>query len=292
MVLTKDIVTWKIGDRLYDLSHEAMVMGILNVTPDSFFDGGRYSEPYAAVRRALEMEAEGAAIIDLGGESTRPGADSVSEEEEIKRVLPVLERMRRRVRCLISIDTTKAGVARVALDAGADIVNDVSGLKLDPGMIPLLAKRHAAVILMHRQGTPKSMQENPAYDDVVLEVRRALLEGLHEANARGIRRERMVLDPGIGFGKRVEHNLALLRNCDSLAPHDLPLLIGVSRKSFIGAVQGLPGIDDRFWSGIALSAMLRRRGVRIFRVHDVRATVEAVRMTEAIMHGVREEVAA
>jgi len=292
MVLTKDIVTWKIGDRLYDLTHEAMVMGILNVTPDSFFDGGRYSEPYAAVRRALEMEAEGAAIIDLGGESTRPGADSVSEEEEIKRVLPVLERMRRRVRCLISIDTTKAGVARVALDAGADIVNDVSGLKLDPGMIPLLAKRHAAVILMHRQGTPKSMQENPAYDDVVLEVRRALLEGLHEANARGIRRERMVLDPGIGFGKRVEHNLALLRNCDSLAPHDLPLLIGVSRKSFIGAVQGLPGIDDRFWSGIALSAMLRRRGVRIFRVHDVRATVEAVRMTEAIMHGVREEVAA
>lgn len=272
---------WKTARRTLDLTGRAAVMGILNVTPDSFSDGGRYLNPVVAVERALALIAEGAAIIDIGGESTRPGAARVAEQEEMARVFPVIEGLVRRAPdCLISVDTSKAAVAEGALARGAAIVNDVTALRGDPGMGEVVRATGAGVVLMHMQGDPRTMQIAPSYDDVCVEVREALAGALRAAEAAGIERECIALDPGIGFGKTVEHNLALLRALDTLAPEGRPLVLGVSRKAFLGKVSGA---EDRLPAALAITAYARQKGVRVFRVHDVQPNAAALRAVEALL---------
>ena len=261
-----------------------LIMGILNVTPDSFSDGGRFLSPDAAVERALAMEKEGADIIDVGGESSRPGADPVPVEEELRRVLPVLERLRGKLRIPISIDTTKAEVAEAALRAGASIVNDISALRFDPAMAPLVAKFGAGLVLMHMLGTPKTMQQAPHYEDVVTEVRDFLAERAQYAQSQGIPREAIAVDPGIGFGKTVEHNLELLRRLPELVELGFPVLVGPSRKSFIGAILGL-GVEERLEGTLAACAVAVVRGADILRVHDVK---EVRRAADLALHLRRE----
>ncbi len=261
-----------------------LIMGILNVTPDSFSDGGRFLSPDAAVERALAMEKEGADIIDVGGESSRPGADPVPVEEELRRVLPVLERLRGKLRIPISIDTTKAEVAEAALRAGASIVNDISALRFDPAMAPLVAEFGAGLVLMHMLGTPKTMQQAPHYEDVVTEVRDFLAERAQYAQSQGIPREAIAVDPGIGFGKTVEHNLELLRRLPELVELGFPVLVGPSRKSFIGAILGL-GVEERLEGTLAACAVAVVRGADILRVHDVK---EVRRAADLALHLRRE----
>ena len=274
---------WKIRDREIDLSRRALVMGIINATPDSFSDGGSFLDPQAALAHGLRMVAEGAEILDVGGESTRPGAQGVSADEEIQRVLPVIRALRRESQVLISIDTSKAAVARAALDAGADIINDVTGLRGDPDMSALAASSKAGVVIMHMQGEPRTMQVSPAYDDVVSEVGEFFRQALAGAIASGIDPMCIALDPGIGFGKSPEHNRRLLAELSAFLPLGRPLLVGVSRKSFLGWLAGSAAMDDRFWPGVALTSLCRERGARILRVHDVKPHTEALRMTEAII---------
>jgi len=245
-----------------------LVMGVLNVTPDSFYDGGRRASPEAAVERALAMASDGADIIDVGGESTRPGAAPVPVAEEMERVLPVIEGIRKRSEIAISIDTTKSAVAAEALAAGASIVNDVSALRSDDAMGERVAAVGANVVLMHMKGTPASMQENPSYDDVVEEVRSFLEERVHAAIAVGIAPNRIWIDPGIGFGKRLEHNLALLRRLGRLVELGPPVVAGLSRKSFLGRILDLPA-DDRLEGTIAANAVAIANGADVIRVHDV-----------------------
>lgn len=277
---------WRTPRRTLDLTRRGAIMGVLNVTPDSFSDGGQFVDPDRAAAHALAMAADGAAIIDVGGESTRPGAASVSPAEEIARVVPVIERIRARAEILISIDTNKAAVARAAMEAGADIINDVTALAGDPGMPRVARETGAGVVLMHMLGTPATMQLDPRYDDVVGEVRDFLRQRFDAAVASGIDPERMALDPGIGFGKTPAHNLALLRRCGEFGIAGRPVLIGVSRKSFLGRVVGTSDLGDRFWPGVALTSFCRERGARLFRVHEPRPHHEALQMTEAILHGV------
>lgn len=258
-------------------------MGILNITPDSFSDGGRFAERPSALRHALEMMEEGADIIDIGGESTRPGASPVTAADELQRVLPVVESLRSRSSALISIDTSKAMVARAALEAGADIINDVTGLRGDPRMLEVAASSGAGLVIMHMQGEPRTMQAAPHYDDVVEEVGAFFREREATAVAAGIDRRRILFDPGIGFGKTMEHNLLLLRHLDRLPPAGRPLLLGVSRKSFIGRLLGTDSLEVRYWPTVALTSYAREHGVRIFRVHDVAANAQSLRMTEAII---------
>lgn len=272
---------WKTARRTLDLTERAVVMGILNVTPDSFSDGGRYLAPGAAVDRALTMLAEGAAIIDIGGESTRPGAVPVSEQEEMARVFPVIEALIARAPdCLISIDTSKAAVAEGALQRGAEIVNDVTALRGDPRMTEVVRTAGAGVVLMHMQGEPRTMQAAPSYQDVCAEVREQLARALRTAEAAGLARESIALDPGIGFGKTVEHNLALLRDLDPLAFAGCPLALGVSRKAFLGKISGA---EDRLPATLAITAYARQKGVRVFRVHDIAANAAALRTVEALL---------
>ena len=261
-------------------------MGILNVTPDSFSDGGRHAGPTAALDHARRMIAEGAEIIDIGGESTRPGAAEVSADEEIARTRPVVAALRAEWDGLLSIDTMKAAVAAAALEAGADLVNDVSGLIADPAMAGVCAAGGCGVVVMHMQGDPRTMQLSPRYDDVVAEVRGFFEERLAALVAAGIDPEAICFDPGIGFGKSVEHNLALLRALPELAVGGRPLLLGVSRKSFIGKVLGSLDLADRAWPTVAITARAREAGVMIHRVHDVKPNVEALKMVEAILMGV------
>lgn len=274
---------WKIRDREIDLSRRALVMGIINATPDSFSDGGSFLDPQAALAHGLRMVAEGAEILDVGGESTRPGAQGVSADEEIQRVLPVIRALRRESQVLISIDTSKAAVARAALDAGADIINDVTGLRGDPDMSALAASSKAGVVIMHMQGEPRTMQVSPAYDDVVSEVGEFFRQALAGAIASGIDPMCIAFDPGIGFGKSPEHNRRLLAELSAFLPLGRPLLVGVSRKSFLGWLAGSAAMDDRFWPGVALTSLCRESGARILRVHDVKPHAEALRMTEAII---------
>ena len=274
---------WKIRDREIDLSRRALVMGIINATPDSFSDGGSFLDPQAALAHGLRMVAEGAEILDVGGESTRPGAQGVSADEEIQRVLPVIRALRRESQVLISIDTSKAAVARAALDAGADIINDVTGLRGDPDMSALAASSKAGVVIMHMQGEPRTMQVSPAYEDVVSEVGEFFRQSLAGAIASGIDPMCIALDPGIGFGKSPEHNRRLLAELSAFFPLGRPLLVGVSRKSFLGWLAGSAAMDYRFWPGVALTSLCRERGARILRVHDVKPHTEALRMTEAII---------
>lgn len=256
-------------------------MGILNVTPDSFSDGGRFATLEAAVAHGVEMAAEGADILDVGGESTRPGADPVSEAEELNRVVPVVTALARQTEVPISIDTTKAAVARAAMDAGAVIVNDVTALRADPAMAGVVRDWGAGVVLMHMLGEPRTMQAGPRYGDVLAEVTAALVGWAEAARAAGIDRERIALDPGIGFGKSLEHNLALLRGLPGLAALGYPLLLGVSRKSFMQAALGLP-VDQREEATAAAVAWCVAGGASIVRVHDVLQMLRVVRMTEVI----------
>ena len=274
---------WQTSHREFDLSDRGLIMGILNLTRDSFSDGGRHLDPDAAVEHALQMEREGAEIIDIGGESTRPGAEPVPEAEELSRVIPVVERLAPRLRAAISIDTTKAAVARAALDYGAEIINDITALRGDPAMGEVVARSGAGVILMHMQGTPRTMQAAPHYENVVSEVQEFFLQSRERALGFGIGSRNIAFDPGIGFGKTVEHNLALLRRLDELSVEEHPLVLGVSRKSFIGKMIDDMTLEQRFWPTVALTSLGRERGARVFRVHDVKANLEALRMTEAIL---------
>jgi dihydropteroate synthase len=256
-----------------------VVMGILNVTPDSFSDGGRFHEPAAALERARQLVEEGASIVDVGGESTRPGAKPVATDEELRRVLPVFERLAASLPVPLSVDTRKPEVMRAALAAGASLVNDVSALAA-PGALEAVAASDAAVCLMHMQGEPGSMQAAPRYDDVVAEVR-AFLRGRAAACARaGIGRERLVVDPGFGFGKTLEHNLALLAGLPELAADGLPVLAGLSRKRMIGALTGRTE-GERLAGSLAAAAVAAINGARIIRAHDVGATVDALAVLAA-----------
>jgi dihydropteroate synthase len=268
-------------------SDRTLVMGILNVTPDSFYDGGRRVDPAEAIADGVVMAARGADIIDIGGESTRPGAQPVSEDEELARVLPVVAGLRRAVRVPISIDTYKSKIARAALDAGADIVNDISALRFDPAMASLIAAEKVPVILMHMQGTPRTMQQEPQYEDVAREVRDFLAMQLYEAMEAGIVPDSIILDPGIGFGKTLEHNLLLLRGLPMFAALGQPLMVGVSRKTFIGKILEI-GPDDRLEGSLAAGAVAVMGGANILRVHDVPETCRAIRVADAIRFGLAQ----
>jgi dihydropteroate synthase len=260
----------------------ALVMGIVNVTPDSFSDGGQFLDPAAAVAHALELVRQGAGILDIGGESSRPGALLVDESEELRRVLPVFEQLAHRIKVPLSIDTTKPEVARAALDAGASIVNDVAADRTDVTMWKLVAEAGAGYVCMHRQGTPQTMQVNPRYTDVVREVRDFFLERLERLDGCGVGREQIILDPGIGFGKALDHNLQLLGAARNLTRLERPLLIGVSRKSFIGKLLNAE-LTTRLPAALACASLAVAAGVQIIRAHDVAETVSAIRMTEAIL---------
>ena len=261
-------------------------MGIVNVTPDSFSDGGRYFDVTQAVEHARELIQEGADILDIGGESTRPGAEPVSVDEELRRVLPVIRALRAESGVLISVDTFKAQVAEAAIEAGADIINDVSGLMHDPRMIDIARATQAGIVVMHMKGEPRTMQANPVYTDVVAEVRGFFTERVAHLAASGIDPRRIVLDPGIGFGKALDHNIALLRALPDLAVGGRPVLLGVSRKSMIGKLIGSDCMEDRAWPTVALTSYARENGASLVRVHEVKANANAMRMTEAILYGV------
>jgi dihydropteroate synthase len=264
------------------LSSRTLVMGVLNVTPDSFSDGGLWLDPDAAVERGMSMAAQGATILDVGGESSRPGAEPVSEEEELRRVLPVIEALSKRTPALISIDTSKPCVALEAVRRGASIVNDITGLQ-NPAMLEVVRKTGAGAVAMHMRGTPATMQQAPVYEDVVGEVRAFLEESLLRCEEAGIARECIALDPGIGFGKTLEHNLLLLRELQSLHSLGRPLVLGVSRKAFLGAVSGCASVEERLWPTVALSSYAMNRGVSVVRVHDAAPNAEALRASGAIL---------
>lgn len=277
---------WKTRRRTFDLSQSAKIMGILNVTPDSFSDGGQFFSLEAAVLHARELIAEGAEIIDVGGESTRPGADPVSLEEELHRVIPVIREIRSEFpSVLISVDTYKAETARQAILAGADIVNDITALRGDPKMIDVIRENEVAVVLMHMLGLPKTMQVAPSYREVVSEVIEFLRERCDWLVSHGVDREAIAIDPGFGFGKRLADNIQLMRNLEAFQTLTRPLVVGVSRKSALGQLSGdsaLPA-SKRIWPTVALTCLLREKGAHLLRVHDVKPNVEALRMTEAIL---------
>jgi dihydropteroate synthase len=274
---------WKIAGRIVDLSRHGLIMGVLNVTPDSFSDPGEFFELEKAIEHGLTMAAEGAQIIDVGGESTRPGAKPVVLDEEIHRVIPVIERLRAQIDTLISIDTTKSEVARAAMRAGASIVNDVTGGRGDAAMMPLVAETKAAFIIMHMQGNPQTMQIEPRYADVVSEVADFFRQQYARALECGIDPMAIAFDPGIGFGKTLEHNLELLAQLERVRVEDRPLVIGVSRKSFLTKLAGLSEMSDWLVPTVVLTSLLRARGADVFRVHDVKENVDALRVTEPIL---------
>jgi dihydropteroate synthase len=257
-------------------------MGIVNATPDSFSDGGAFFEPAAAVDHALRLVGEGAQIVDVGGESTRPGALPVSVDEELRRVVPVVKRLARHSDVLISIDTTKAQVAQAALDAGGHIVNDISGLMFDPEMPNVCASRNAGVICMHIRGTPQNMQDRPCYDNVVEEVRHFLGQRLTALDRFGISKRQIVIDPGIGFGKTAEHNLEILGNIGRFRSLGRPVCIGHSRKRFLEKLLGRP-VDERLFATVGVAVAVALQGARIIRVHDVGATRDAILACRAVL---------
>ncbi len=268
------------GGRPLDLGH-VVVMGILNITPDSFSDGGVFFARDKAVARAREMVEQGAAIIDIGGESTRPGAQAVSEQEEMDRVLPVIEALHASVPVVLSIDTSKPAVMRAAVAAGAGLINDVMALRAD-GALQAAVELKVPVCLMHMQGEPRSMQIDPQYSDVVAEVRQFLAGRRKVCVDAGIPHEHILLDPGFGFGKTLAHNGALLRDLRTLRDAGSPLLVGLSRKSMIGKALGLP-VEQRLYASLALAALAVQNGASIVRTHDVAATRDAIRMTEVVL---------
>jgi dihydropteroate synthase len=283
MITTGQPMRWRARQFEYHFPRSTLIMGILNVTPDSFFDGGRFLDPAGAVDRALEMIGEGADLIDVGGESTRPGAAPVALEEELKRVLPVLRSLAGRVRVPVSVDTMKVEVARAALDAGASILNDVSARREDPALWELAGRTGAGYVAMHMQGTPRTMQENPVYEQVTAEVDRFFGDRLDRLNQAGVDADQVVLDVGIGFGKQSGHNLELLARLATFTKRQRPLLLGASRKSFIGQITGSSRIEERLAGSLACACWAVAAGARIIRTHDVAATKQAVQMTEAVL---------
>jgi dihydropteroate synthase len=272
----------RIGDRVLPTSRRCLVMGVVNVTPDSFSDGGRYLDPAAAVGHGLALAAEGADLLDIGGESTRPGAVDVEETVELDRVLPVIEELARTAGVPISVDTRKAAVAAAAVAAGASMINDVSAGRYDPDLLGVAAEAKVPLVLMHMLGTPATMQDDPRYDDVVAEVEAFLAERCLAAEFAGVDHEALVIDPGIGFGKRDQDNYALLDALDRLTRLGHPVLVGTSRKAFIGRVLDSP-TDQRIEGTVATVVWAVERGARIVRVHEVAPIVRSVRMTEAMM---------
>ncbi|KAF0806487.1 dihydropteroate synthase [Alcanivorax xiamenensis] len=273
------------GARTLDLS-APVVMGILNVTPDSFSDGGQFTSLDSALRRAEQMLADGAAIIDVGGESTRPGADPVSEQQELDRVVPVVEALTRELDALVSVDTSTAGVIRETARAGAGLINDVRSLRR-PGACQAAVETGLPVCLMHMRGEPGDMQDNPRYQDVTAEVIRFLEERVEACVAAGIARDRLLVDPGFGFAKTVRHNLKLLAEMDQLKRLQLPILVGLSRKSMVGKVLDRP-VEERLPGSLAAAVMCVERGALIVRTHDVKETVDSVRFARAVMETVDE----
>ena len=282
-------VTLTLRERVLPLGAKVHLMGVLNVTPDSFSDGGRYFAPDLAVEHALAMVEQGADLLDIGAESSRPGADPVEEREEIRRLIPVVQEVCRRVSVPVSVDTRKASVARLALDAGAAIINDISALRSDPGMGRIVAASGAAVVLMHMQGTPKDMQQAPHYQCVVEEVRAFFQERMRAATDAGIQPDRILLDPGIGFGKHLEHNLMLLGRLDDFRTLGRPMVIGVSRKAFIGRVLGRE-VGERLMGTAGAVAAAVLHGAQVVRVHDVAQMRDVVKMAEAIRDHQRSAV--
>jgi dihydropteroate synthase len=274
-----DILKWPGG--ALDFSAGAVVMGILNVTPDSFSDGGQFIDVDRAVSHGIEMAQQGAAIIDIGPESTRPGSDAVSADEQIARVVPVIKNLSQQIDIPVSIDTRIHDVAKAAIEAGASIINDITALA-DDDMIQLAAQAQVPVILMHMQGTPQTMQADPHYDDVVDEVTEYLMERAKTAENAGISKERIILDPGIGFGKTTEHNLQLLNRLDLLCERGYRVLVGASRKRFIGQITGKDTPADRIFGTAATTAFAIAKGASIIRVHDVAETVDVVKVSNAI----------
>jgi dihydropteroate synthase len=259
------------------------LMGVLNATPDSFSDGGKFVEPQAAVARALEMTAQGAGIIDMGAESTRPGSRGVPAREQIKRLLPVLKSFRNQSRTAVSIDTQSAAVAAACLDEGATIINDVSALKHDRMMIKTLAPRRCQIVLMHMQGTPRTMQDKPIYTDVIRDIATFFCSRIERCVTAGIHFDRLMLDPGIGFGKTIEHNLEILRRLNEFSDLGLPLVVGVSRKGFLGKLTDEPVAERRVAASVAAGVLAAAQGARILRVHDVAEHAAALRVAAAIL---------
>ena len=258
-----------------------MIMGILNVTPDSFSDGGQFLDWESAVAHGVKMLEEGADIIDVGGESTRPGAHEIPVEEELARVIPVIQELKRTTDAVISVDTVKAAVAQEAIEAGARIVNDISALTQDPGMLHVVSTSGAGVVLMHMHGTPRNMQHDPRYKDVVSEVSNYLAARVEDLVAKGLARETLTVDPGIGFGKTVDHNLQLLANLGALSVCNRPVVVGLSRKSFIGKLTG-SGVDERLAGNLAGLVFCILNGADVMRVHDVKESCDAVRIAMAL----------
>ncbi|HEV3470601.1 MAG TPA: dihydropteroate synthase [Pyrinomonadaceae bacterium] len=283
---------WKLARRELAYGGRTLVMGVLNVTPDSFSDGGRFFDPARALARAEEMAEEGADIIDVGGESTRPGGAPVSEEEELRRVVPLIEALAARLAVPLSVDTTKAAVARAALAAGAEIVNDISGLRFDPPLADEAARAGAGLVLMHSRGTRETLHALPPVEDVMGEVTRGLRRSIAEAVGRGVARSCIAVDPGIGFGKSQEQNVELLARLDRLAREfaDFPLLVGPSRKRFIGALAGVEAPAERLHGTMASVTAAILGGASIVRVHDVRPAVETARVADAIKNSPESKV--
>lgn len=265
-----------------DLSSKTHVMGILNITPDSFSDGGLFYEPERALEHALKMVEDGADIVDIGGESTRPGSEPLPEEEEIRRVVPVIKRLSAQIKVPISIDTYKSRVARAAIEAGASIVNDISGLRFDPEMKKVVAEYKVPVVIMHIKGTPKTMQLNPTYEALIPEIMDYLREGIMIAKEAGIPEELIIIDPGIGFGKTFEHNLEIINNLREFTYLERPILVGPSRKAFIGKILGDVPPLMRFEGTLAAVAISAYNGANIVRVHDVPETVKVLKVVDAI----------
>ena len=268
--------------RIFGLSSRTHLMGILNVTPDSFSDGGQFFKYDDAVRQGIKMAQEGADIIDVGGESTRPGSDSVTIEEELSRVIPVIEALSKEINIPISIDTCKSEVAKKALDAGAEMINEISALRFDPQMKKIAAEYQVPIVLMHIKGTPKNMQKNPYYDDVIEEITKYLRESIQMAKGAGIKKENIIIDPGIGFGKRLKDNLNILKNLNKLSILDCPILIGPSRKSFIGKILDLP-VEERLEGSLAALAVSIANGANIIRVHDVKESKRVACLVDTIL---------
>lgn len=274
-----DNYSYHIGKKVYDLSSRTHVMGVLNVTPDSFSDGGKFVKTDDAVMHAKQMELEGADFIEVGGASARPGAEEVSADEELNRVIPVIKILSKELTVPISVDTYRSKVADEALTAGAVIVNDISGFNMDENMAAVAAKHKATVIAMHMKGTPKDMQKDPKYDNVVAEVAQYFENVMWKANVAGIKQ--VIIDPGIGFGKTIEHNLTLLKHLPELKRLDSPIMIGVSRKSMIGKILNIDDVNDRHEGTITLNAIAVLNGANIIRVHDVKEGVRTAKMLDA-----------
>ena len=272
---------WIAREHQFDFPRPMVVMGIVNTTPDSFSDGGQFLDVDAAVTHALRLANEGAEILDIGGESTRPGAPAVSEQEELDRVIPVIQRLAKRPELVLSIDTQKPSVARAAIDAGAAIVNDIAANRSDPEMWQVVAEAGAGYVCMHMQGNPQTMQAKPNYDDVTRVVCDFFRERLALLSTHGVSIEQVVLDPGIGFGKTLQHNIKLLRDLNKFSLVERPTLVGASRKSFIEKLLGAP-IDERLPASLACAAWAAIQGSQIIRVHDVAETVQVVRMAETL----------